>query len=44
METNLFGKDFTPVERNFSPSGKSFPLFHASFLPVETVTETSSDK
>ena len=41
VETNLFGKDFVPVERDFPPSGNCFLLFHASFLQVETATETS---
>ena len=41
VETNLFWKDFVPVERDFPPSGKYFLLLHASFLQVETVTETS---
>ena len=35
------GKDFVPVERDFPPSGNCFLLFRASFLQVETVTETS---
>ena len=37
----LFGKDFVPVERDIQPSGNCFLLFRASFLQVETVTETS---
>ena len=41
VETNLFGKDFVPVERDFPPSGNCFPLFRAAFLQVETVTGTS---
>ena len=40
-ETNLFGKDFVPVERDFPLSGNCFLLFRAFFLQVETVTETS---
>ena len=42
METDFLGKTlFTLVERNFLSSGNYFFLFHASFLQVETVTETS---
>ena len=41
VETNLFGKDFVPAERDFPPSGNCFLLFRDSFLQVETVTETS---
>ena len=41
VETNLFEKDFAPVERDFPPSGNYFLLFHASFLQVETITEPS---
>ena len=41
VETNLFGKDFVPVERDFTPTGNCFILFRASFLQVETVNETS---
>ena len=41
VETNLFGKNFVPVERGFKPSGNCFLLFRASFLQVETVTEAS---
>ena len=51
VETNLFGKDFVPVEmdfvpveRDFRPSGNYFLLFRASFVQVETVTETSLNK
>ena len=33
------GNKFVPVEKDFSPSGNFF--FRASFLQVETVTETS---
>ena len=40
-ETNLLGKDFVPVERDFSPNGKCLLLFRASFLQVETVIETN---
>ena len=40
-EANLFGKDFFPVERDFSRSGSCFTLFRPSFLQVKTVTETS---
>ena len=32
LETNLFEKDFVPVERNFPPSGNCFLLFHSSSL------------
>ena len=41
VETSSFWKDFVPVERDFPPSGNCFLLFRASFLQVETVTETS---
>ena len=41
VETNLFGKDFVLVEMHFLPSGNCFRLLRASFLQVETVTETS---
>ena len=41
VDTNLFGKDFVPMERDFPPSGNCLLLFHASFLKVKTVTETS---
>ena len=41
VETTLFGKDFVLVGRDFPPSGNCFLLFRASFLQVETVTETS---
>ena len=41
METNFFGKNFVSVERDFPPSGNCFLFFRASFLQVETVTETS---
>ena len=41
VETNLFGKDIVPVEKDFPPSGNCFLLFRTSFLQVETVTETS---
>ena len=41
VETDLFGQDFVPVERDFPASGNCFLLFRASFLQVETVTETS---
>ena len=51
VETNLFGKDFVPVEMDFVPverdfrhSGNYFLLFRASFVQVETVTETSLNK
>ena len=44
VETNFFGKDFVPVERDFPLSENCFLLFCASFLQVETVTETSSNK
>ena len=40
VETNLLGRDFVPVERDFKPSGNCFLLFRASFLQAETVTET----
>ena len=41
VEKNLIGKDFLAVERDFPPSGNCFLLFRASFLQVETITETS---
>ena len=41
VETNLFGKDFVPVESDFPRSENCFLLFRASFLQVETVTETN---
>ena len=41
---DLFGKDFVPVDRDFLPSENCFLLFRASFLQVETVTETSWKK
>ena len=44
VETSSFWKDFVPVERDFPPSGNCFLLFRASFLQVETVTETSWNK
>ena len=34
VETNLFGKDFVPVERDFPLDGTCFLLFCASFLQV----------
>ena len=37
-------EDFFPVERDLPPSGNCFLLFRASFLQVETVTETSYNK
>ena len=39
VETNLFGKDFVPVERE--PSGNCFLLFRALFVQMETFTKTS---
>ena len=36
----FWGKGFVPVERDFPPSGNCLLLFCASFLQVETVTET----
>ena len=41
METNFFGKNFVPAERDFPSSGNCFLFFRASFLQVATVTETS---
>ena len=41
VKTNLFWKDFVAAERDFPPSGNCFPLFRASLLQVETITETS---
>ena len=35
-----FGEDFVPVERDLPPSENYFLVFCASFLQVETVTET----
>ena len=37
----FFGKDFVLAEMDFPPNGNCFLLFRASFLQVETVTETS---
>ena len=37
VETNLFGKNFVPV-------GRDFLLFRASFLLVETVTKSNWNK
>ena len=39
VETNLFGKDFVPVERE--PSRNCFLLFRALFLQMETFTKTN---
>ena len=44
VETNLFGADFVPVERDCPLSGNCFLLFRALFMQVETVTESSSNK
>ena len=41
MDTNLIGKYFVPVERDFQPTGNCFLLFRASFLQVQTVAETN---
>ena len=31
VETNLFGKDYVPIEKDFAPSGNCFLLYRASF-------------
>ena len=42
--TNLFGKDFVAVERDFQPIRNCSLLVGASFLKVKAVTETSWNK
>ena len=42
--TNLFGKDFAAVERDFQPIRNYSLLVGASFLKVKAVTETSWNK
>ena len=44
VKISLFRKDFVPIKSDFPPIQNRFLLFHASFLQVETVTETSSNK